>query len=438
MGSLGIYFGQCIIMSIARSANRHKRVCKKGCMLSAGTRLNRFAALASVKWLFIFIFWIFSYSAHAASDVSAVRFGQNGDTTRFVIDLSDKVEPAIFLLADPYRVVIDLPDANWNASDSAKPSGIIDGYRHGLFSEGQYRIVLDLKSPGVVANAFTLPAARGYGPRYVVDLKPTSRSEFVKAVASSKRSRPRVTVQSTPDVSSSRNRNDGKKVIVLDAGHGGPDPGNLGVIGVHEKVITLAIARAVRDELNKTGRYEVHMTRDKDIFHKVRERFRIARRKNADLFISIHADAIRNSKVSGGSVYNLSETASDKEAARLAARENKSDLIAGLDLEATDDTVTGILIDLAQRETLNYSAQFAEILVAEMRKDVPVLKRTHRFANLGVLKAPDVPSVLLEAGYLTNRKNARFLNSKAGQRKIAVAVRRAIDRYFGEVIVATR
>nr|WP_262695644.1 N-acetylmuramoyl-L-alanine amidase [Kordiimonas aquimaris] len=221
--------------------------------------------------------------------------------------------------------------------------------------------------------------------------------------------------------------------MVLDPGHGGPDPGNLGVIGVHEKVITLKIARAIRDELNKTGRYEVHLTRDRDIFHKVRERFRIARRHKADLFISIHADSIQNPKVNGGSVYNLSENASDKEAERLAARENKSDLIAGLDLDATDDTLTGILIDLAQRETLNYSAQFAEILVSEMRTDVPMLRRAHRFANLGMLKAPDVPSVLLEAGYLTNKTNARFLNSKNGQRRIAQAVRRAIDRYFAEL-----
>lgn len=401
--------------------------------LGAGT-VKTFVRLVLIKLCALTVL----SSSVSAGDVTGVRFGQNGSTTRFVIDLTEATEPAIFMLADPYRVVIDLPNADWRAKSAVKPSGLVDGYRHGLFSEGQYRIVLDLKSPGVVSNAFTLPAARGYGPRYVVDLKPSSRDEFLAAVASSKRSRPTVAVKSTPEVSSARRRNDGKKIIVLDPGHGGPDPGNLGVIGVHEKVITLAIARAVRDELNRTGRYEVHLTRDRDIFYKVRERFRIARRLNADLFISIHADSIKNSKVSGGSVYNLSETASDKEAERLAARENKSDLIAGLDLEATDDTVTSILIDLAQRETLNYSAQFAEILVAEMRKDVPVLKRTHRFANLGVLKAPDVPSVLLEAGYLTNRGNARFLNSAEGQKKIARAVRRAIDRYFGEVITAAR
>lgn len=379
-------------------------------------------------------FCFLSYANVAqAVDVAGVRFGENGGTTRFVIDLSDKTDPSVFMLADPYRIVIDLPNASWKGNGKVKPLGVVDGYRHGLFSEGTYRIVLDLKQPAVVSNAFSLPAGRGYGPRYVIDIKNESRAKFLEAVASSKPERPAVVTRATPEIESPRRRINGKRVIVLDPGHGGPDPGNLGVIGVHEKVITLQIARAVRDELNKTGRYEVHMTRDRDIFHKVRERFRIARRHKADLFISIHADSIRNSKISGGSVYNLSEKASDREAERLAARENKSDLIAGLDLETTDDTLTGILIDLAQRETLNYSARFAEMLVGEMRTDVPMLQRAHRYANLGVLKAADVPSVLVEAGYLTNRANARFLNSEDGQQRIARAIRRAVDKYFAEL-----
>lgn len=373
-----------------------------------------------------------TYSAALATgDVSAVRFGQNGDTTRFVIELSGDTKPAIFLLADPYRIVIDLPEVNWRGGDNVRPMGLVEGYRHGLFTGGTYRIVLDLKSPATVSNAFSLPAVNGRGKRYVVDIKPTTRAEFLQAVTSSKpqRSRYAAKVEAAPEVSNAR-RKDGKRIIVLDPGHGGIDPGNLGAIGIHEKVITLKIARAIRDELNASGRYEVHLTRDRDIFHKVRERFRIARRHNADLFISIHADSIKNSRISGGSVYNLSETASDKEAARLAARENKSDVIAGVNLDVVEDEVSGILIDLAQRETMNYSAQFAEILVGEMNGNVPMLKRAHRYANLGVLKAPDVPSVLLEAGYLTNRSNAQFLNSKKGQRLIAQSARRAIDRYF--------
>ncbi|MBO6503496.1 MAG: N-acetylmuramoyl-L-alanine amidase [Kordiimonadaceae bacterium] len=381
----------------------------------------------------------FGSASSYAVDVSGVRFGQNGDTTRFVVDLSGDTQPKIFLLADPYRIVIDLPEVSWKGGGAVNTMGIVDGYRHGLFTDGMYRIVLDLKNPAVVANAFTLPASNGRERRYVVDIKPSNRSQFLAAVQSSKaqRSQYRTTVQSAPAVSNTR-RKDGKHVIVLDPGHGGVDPGNLGVIGVHEKVITLKIARAIRDELKRTGRYEVHMTRNRDIFHKVRERFQIARRLNADLFISIHADSIRNSKVRGGSVYNLSEKASDREAERLAARENKSDLIAGVNLDVVEDDVSGILIELAQRETMNYSAQFAEILVGEMKGRVPTLQRAHRFANLGVLKAPDVPSVLLEAGYLTNRSNAQFLNSSRGQKLIAESTRRAIDKYFSTIVIQSR
>ncbi|WP_417448812.1 N-acetylmuramoyl-L-alanine amidase [Kordiimonas sp.] len=370
--------------------------------------------------------------------IDGIRFGQNGSTTRFVLDVSSEAKPSMFLLADPYRVVIDLPEANWRADGSVKTSGVVEGYRHGLFSPGVYRIVLDLKEPATVANSFTLPPSGKYDHRLVLDIKPTSRAAFLSAVQSSKSARPTLESASVPDVTAPRKRISGKRVVVIDAGHGGPDPGNLGVIGVHEKVVVLEIARAIRDELNKTGRYEVHMTRDRDIFHPVRERFRIARRHRADLFISVHADSIKNPKVSGASVYNLSETASDREAARLAARENKSDVIAGVNLAQADDDVSSILIDLAQRETMNFSAQYANILVQELGRDVPLLQRTHRFANLGVLKAPDVPSVLLEAGYLTNKSNARFINSSDGRKKIAQAVRRATDRYFQQMIALGR
>jgi len=371
-------------------------------------------------------------------DISGIRFGQNGNVTRFVLDVSEKADPSIFLLADPYRVVIDLPEADWRASDKVSSTGAIDGFRHGLFAPGIYRIVLDLKGPAVVKDSFHLAPKGGYGHRLVIDLETATRTQFLAAVKDSKQSRPVMVSKATPDVVSPRRTVTGKRIIVVDAGHGGPDPGNLGVIGVHEKVIVLAIARAVRDELVSTGRYDVRMTRDRDIFWPVRERFRIARRHGADLFISIHADSISKPNVSGASVYNLSETASDKEAARLAARENKSDVIAGVNLDQADDEVSSILIDLAQRETMNFSAQFAAILVSELERDVPMLKRGHRFANLGVLKAPDVPSVLLEAGYLTNKQNARFLNSRDGQRRIAKAVRRAIDRYFEQMVALGR
>lgn len=392
------------------------------------------------SFLCVAIALVFSGQAVFAKeiDISGIRFGENGNVTRFVLDVSEKADPGIFLLADPYRVVIDLPEADWKTGDTVRTVGAVDGYRHGLFAPGIYRIVLDLKAPAIVKSSFHLPPRGNYGHRLVIDLESTSRTQFMAAVKASKAARPVIVAKETPDVTSPRRTTSGKRIIVLDPGHGGPDPGNLGVIGVHEKHIVLKIARAVRDELQRTGRYDVRMTRDRDIFHKVRERFRIARRHGADLFISIHADAISKPNVSGASVYNLSETASDSEAARLAARENKSDVIAGVNLDEADDEVSSILIDLAQRETMNFSAQFAAILVAELERDVPTLRRAHRFANLGMLKAPDVPSVLLEAGYLTNKKNAHFLNSAAGQKKIAQAVRRAVDRYFAQMVALGR
>ena len=372
------------------------------------------------------------------ADIQNIRFGLNGTVTRVVLDLSDKIEPGIFLLADPYRVVIDLPRTDWKANNDDTAGGVVEGYRHGLFSPGIYRIVLDLKSPAVIKSSFNLEPRGSYGHRLVLDMEPVSRSAFLTAEQSSKNDRPVVASAAVPDVSSPRTVRSGKRIIVIDPGHGGPDPGNLGAIGVHEKVIVLEIARAIRDELNRTGRYDVRLTRDQDIFHPVRERFRIARRNQADLFISVHADSIKDPDVSGASVYNLSENASDNEAARLAARENKSDVIAGVNLDEADDEVSSILIELAQRETMNFSAQFAGILVQELGRNVPMLQRSHRFANLGVLKAPDVPSVLLEAGYLTNKTNARFLNSSDGRKRLAQAVRRATDRYFEQMVALGR
>lgn len=378
-------------------------------------------------------------SAAAAVDVSGVRFGQNGQTTRFVIDLSGSTKPAIFLLADPYRIVIDMPEVAWRDTQQAETKGLVAGYRHGLFTAGTYRIVLDLKAPAIVSNSFALPASGGRSARYVIDIKPSSRSSFMAAVQASKSKRTQFarSVAETPAIATKR-KPGGKPTIIVDAGHGGVDPGTIGVLGVNEKIITLAIAKKVSAELRRTGRYNVRMTRERDIFIPVRERGQMGRNWGGDLFISIHADSIGNRKVRGGTVYTLSERASDKEAELLAARENKSDLIAGLDLVTTDDTVTSILIDLAQRETLNYSARFAQMLLPEMRREVRMLKRGHRFANFGVLKSPDMPSILLETGFLTNREDARFLNTKQGQAKISKAVRRAVDQYFATIVAESR
>ncbi|WP_254432419.1 N-acetylmuramoyl-L-alanine amidase [Magnetospirillum sp. SS-4] len=231
---------------------------------------------------------------------------------------------------------------------------------------------------------------------------------------------------------------DGVPVIVIDPGHGGVDPGAIGVSGIYEKHITLAMARELKTALEKGGRYRVHLTRDRDVFIRLRDRVAIARQVGADLFISLHADAVQSPQIRGLSVYTLSQNASDSEAQALAEKENKADLIAGVDLSHETPDVAGILIDLAQRETMNRSAGFATELVDEVGQEMDLLGNTHRFAGFAVLKAPDVPAVLVEMGYLSNEFEERQLRQPQYRARLAKAVTRAIERYFPASLKAKR
>jgi len=220
-------------------------------------------------------------------------------------------------------------------------------------------------------------------------------------------------------------------VVVIDPGHGGIDPGALSVdSGLREKDLTLKIAKAIRDKLLESGRVRVALTRDDDRYLVLRERFGIARRLKASLFISIHCDSAGSSDASGASAYTLSEVASDKEAARLAARENKADVISGVNLGDAGADVSSILIDLTQRETMNNSADFARVLGREAKPLLPMKANFHRMASLMVLKAPDMPSILLETGYLSNPQDAAFLDSRDGRERIAESVEKAVEIHF--------
>lgn len=380
--------------------------------------------------------------------VRDIRIGQHPDKIRFVMDLSRPLDFSVFSLADPYRVVIDLPEVSFAPEarlDERHPKAV-KGFRFGLFRPGTSRVVIDTASPYSVASAFHLPAKDGLGPRIVLDLKPTSRAAFIeesqKSVAAFQAKRqPRLTAPepAAPPLLTRPPRKANEKVIVaIDAGHGGVDPGAIGVSGIYEKNIVLNAARVLKAELESTGRYEVLLTRDRDVFLQLRERIAIARRAGADLFLSLHADSIPNRKLRGASVYTLSETASDKEANLLAENENKSDIIAGMDFGTETPEVTSILIDLAQRETMNHSARFAGMLVREMRGEVKLLKTAHRFAGFAVLKAPDIPSVLIELGFLSNNHDEKLLRSNAHLQRVAVSLRRAIDDYFDLVQSAAR
>ena len=225
-------------------------------------------------------------------------------------------------------------------------------------------------------------------------------------------------------------------LVVIDAGHGGHDPGAISPHGgQREKDVTLAIAKAVRDEMLKSGRVRVALTRDSDKFIVLQDRYQIARKLNADLFISIHADSADNPQASGGTVYTLSEIASDREAQRLAARENKANILNGVNLGGADANVSSILIDLTQRETMNVSADFAKLLLREATPNMRIRGNSHRFASFIVLSAPDTPSVLFETGYLSNESDVRFLASSTGRQKVARAVANAIQVHFARRIV---
>jgi N-acetylmuramoyl-L-alanine amidase len=228
-------------------------------------------------------------------------------------------------------------------------------------------------------------------------------------------------------------------LVVIDAGHGGHDPGATSPYsGKREKDLTLELARAIRDDLVAGGRVRVALTRSDDRYLVLEERYGIARRLKADLFLSIHADAAENSQANGASVYTLSEVASDREAARLAARENKANIINGVDLGAHSSDVSSILLDLTQRETMNVASDFAKLLQREASDEMTFRTTAHRFASFVVLKAPDTPSVLFETGFISNRGDSDFLTSKSGQKMVARGVRDAVQIHFARKIAAAR
>jgi len=372
-------------------------------------------------------------SVAAKPVVTDVRIGDHADKTRLVLEFNQPISYKIFALPDPYRVVIDLPDLEWSIPPGSglTKQGLIKGYRYGLFDEDTFRVVVDLKSPALVVKDFMLPPNKTAAHRLVLDIAKTNRSAFMQA---SKKMMSRVSKRKYSPAPQApiqkQTKRTGKQVIVIDAGHGGVDPGAIGASGRYEKRVTLSAAKTLKAELEKTGRYKVVLTRNRDIFLRLSQRVNVARKYGADLFISLHADSHPNLKVSGTSVYTLSEKASDKEAARLARKENKADLIAGVDLSHEAPDVSNILLDLAQRETMNYSAKFAAKLVGNLKKRVTLLRNTHRFAGFAVLKAPDVPSVLIELGYMSNPGDERRLFDKNYVKKMMGGIRLAIDDYF--------
>ena len=359
---------------------------------------------------------------------------------RVVIRFDDRVDGArASMVAGARAISIDVAGAI--PGRSMRGGGLVRSVRQVASGDGA-RITIDLSGPAVIADGgfdadgreltLSLSATddQGYaaasmaGPLdfFPFNLKFDRRPRYKVSVPVPAASR----APSLPRVQG----NDNRPLVVIDAGHGGVDPGAINPLtGLREKDVTLKIARAIRDALVDSGRVRVALTRDDDRFIILRERFGIARRLKADLFISVHCDSVGTGTPTGATAYTLSDVASDREAARLAARENRADVIAGVTLDRDPD-VSSILIDLTQRETMNASAGFARLLGREARPLIPTKSNFHRTASLMVLKAPDMPSILFETGYISTASDAAFLDSKEGREKIAESVRRAVDVYF--------
>ena len=364
------------------------------------------------------------------------RVAGDDQRARFVLDLSTEVEIAAFTLADPYRVIVDLPELAFRLPKDAgrEGRGLISGWRYGLFAAGRSRIVLDATAPVKIDKAFVLNAVGGQPARLVIDLVRTTPAEFElemqrTALTREKSNEPAVAKSDRlPMHGSDRER----PLVILDPGHGGIDSGTISATGAVEKDIVLTFAFELRQRLEATGKVDVKMTREDDTFVSLGDRMSFGRNHKADLFVSIHADSTKEDFVRGATVYTLSETASDKNAAELADKENASDQIAGLDIDGSEkDEVSDILLDLTRRETKNFSTAFATSLVDELSTATRMIRNPHRAAGFRVLRAPDVPSVLVEIGYLSNAQDEKLLTSEEWRSRVTGAVTEAILRFFG-------
>lgn len=381
-----------------------------------------------------------------ALTVNGLRFGTHPETQRVVIELSETTDFRAFVMQGPNRLIVDMPSFKWQVGQIQKPAALaIKDVRFGELGGGLSRIVIETTDPVIIQAAFMLPKQDTQPNRLVIDFKRTTATAMSSALAQvhgplqgqlPAQTEPVTVSQRAPllgKVAPQQNAAQ-KPLIIIDPGHGGQDPGARGANGTYEKNIVLAVGLELKKQLEESGLYRVRMTRDTDVFIPLRGRVQYARKNGGDLFISLHADSIRDTMVTGASVYTLSETASDAETAKLADRENKSDMIAGIDLSGQEEDVANILLDLATRDTMNQSKFLANTVVVTMNsRGIKTLERPHRSAGFAVLKAPDIPSILVEMGYLTNRSEVARLSSPDHRRKIAGTLKASVDAYFTKV-----
>ncbi len=420
-------------------------------------------------------------AASAKSPVAkAARLSGDAKHVRFVAELSFAVSYNVYVLPDPFRVIIDLPQVNFQIppAEGVEHAGFIEGFRYGLVDAGKSRIVLDANAPVLIQKSFVMRARGDQPARIVVDLVVTDAKGFAQVhhadetrlaaameemppisakAAEAKdannnpitgllakpsvplpRPKPALDIASTNKAKDAASLPPARHVIVIDPGHGGIDSGTVAHNGVKEKDVVLAFARELKRQLEADKRFRVVMTRNDDYFITLRNRVKVARDAKAELLIALHADSVSSSRVRGATVYTLSERASDREADLLAQKENRADIIAGVNLAAETDDVTGILIDLAQRETKNHSVFFAKSLVGDLQGKILLHSRPLRAAGFRVLKAPDVPSILVELGYLSNRRDEKLLVQQSWRKKTAAAMVEALNGYFSTQIASGR
>jgi N-acetylmuramoyl-L-alanine amidase len=426
---------------------------------------------------------------------SDARLAGDAKQTRFVLDLDRTIQFRAFALSDPYRVVVDMPQVSFHLPAGAGTTGrgLVRGFRYGLVMPGGSRIVIDLAGPAKVTNSYVLDSANGQPPRLVVEVEEVDRATFaqtqgMQSQVMSQGTPPPGTVQGTPGatqqaatqqgatqqgaqgtspgaapptsqaaairpelkpaISDSRAAvavppqpaapPDPRPVVVIDPGHGGDDFGTQSGTEV-EKNVTLAFGLALRDRLEKSGKYHVVMTRTDDTFIPLGDRVQVARIQAAALFVSIHADSLPKGEgdAQGATIYTLSEHATDAQAASLAESENRADAIGGVSLTDEPADVADILIDLVQRETRTFSNRFAHLLMGEMKTTAKMHKHPLKSAGFRVLKAPDVPSVLVELGYVSNKSDMENLVSEGWRTRIVGSMARAIDIFLAKKLATT-
>lgn len=361
-----------------------------------------------------------AFCAHAAKPVTIkdVRLWAGPDGTRLVFDLSAPVEHTVLTLDNPNRVVVDIPAATIE-SDRVLPEGqgFVKQLRAAAQPNGDLRVVVDLTGPAQ-PKTFTVGPQQSYGHRLVLDLSPS------KGTVAAAPSQPSV-VKAAADAH-------GRDIIVaIDAGHGGVDPGSVGKRGTYEKHVTLAIARRLKERIDREPGMRAILTRDNDMFVEHRERIARARRQQADMFVSVHADSYTNRAVAGSSVYVLSARGASDESARwLADRENSADLIGGVKLDDKDSVLASVLLDLSQGASMSASVDAAELVMQELYKIGNITNRGVKHAGFLVLKSPDIPSMLVETAFISNpTEESRLLDPKH-QQKLAEAIHQGVRAYF--------